>query len=160
MLKRKTLTQIGLGLLGAAVLAVGGAGFLTTSNAADTSPACTQGTAGASAATQAGAGGSSTGANGSLSAGTGTPGPGSCLEPGLGSDTVDPVSAGPSARPGCSQRKPRTGPARGVPRRREPGPVLDAARNARPPGRRGPHTSGRVRRCDHSVVANRSDGDA
>jgi hypothetical protein len=81
MLNRQKLTQIGLGLLGAAVLAVGGAGFLTTSNAADTSPACTQGTAGASAGTQAGAGGSSTGANGSLSAGTGTPRSGSAPNP-------------------------------------------------------------------------------
>ena len=142
MLNRQKLTQIGLGLLGAAVLAVGGAGFLTTSNAADTSPACTQGTAGASAGTQAGAGGSSTGANGSLSAGTGTPRSGSAPNPVSGVTPSIPSVPGLPERDRAAPRGSHNGPARGVPRRHEPGAVLDAARHARPAGDRGARGQG------------------
>jgi hypothetical protein len=76
MFHRQTLTRAALGLLGAAVLAVGGAGFLTTSNAATDSPACPASGAAATGAQTNGSGGTggAGGTGGTVAAGTSAPG--------------------------------------------------------------------------------------
>jgi hypothetical protein len=99
MLKRQVIARAGIGLVGAAVLAIGGAGFLTAGNAASTSPACTGGSTAASAGVRSDQGATSGRADGSAAANASTPGSGSGSGAGSGPAGAPALPSGPAGIP-------------------------------------------------------------